>query len=462
MKAETMRKLAVALLSIALLGVPGLRGLAAAQTPVTRIVYEQCRADGTWNVSCFIGLAVDGSDTLIANGFGPKWSPDGSRIAFTGSTDPSAPYSWDSIPEVLVLNLADGSITNLTDPATGWGPVWSPDGGKIAFLSGRDGAVELYVMEASGANPTRVTQDVGFTGTFGWSPDGGRLAFASDADGAVTRVAAGTGGVQPAWSPDGQRLIFTSTIPFIYTGICYFGSGAHNADDFCVPVSGTYLVNADGTGLTALASASAPDWFRPLAGQPVAAFTSDCNAPTCDFDAAGSFDPDGTIASYVWQFGDGTSDSGPTAHHVYATGDPHNVTLSVTDDSGATGIVRKPVPANIAPVASFTVACSGPTCTFDGSGSSDPDGTIASYTWYLGDGQVRSGYGAHLNYTYHTGTFSPTLIVADNSGATGTAVQTLSVVNALPVATFTSTCNGLTCTFDGSGSSDPDGTITRY
>ena len=67
-----------------------------------------------------------------------------------------------------------------------------------------------------------------------------------------------------------------------------------------------------------------------------------------------------------------------------------------------------------------------------------------------------------MNYTYHTGTFSPRLIVTDNSGSTGTAVQTLSVVNAPPVATFTSTCNGLTCTFDGSGSSDPDGTITRY
>ena len=46
-----------------------------------------------------------------------------------------------------------------------------------------------------------------------------------DADGVVTRVAAATGGAQPAWSPDGQRLIFASTIPFIYTGICYFGDG---------------------------------------------------------------------------------------------------------------------------------------------------------------------------------------------------------------------------------------------
>jgi PKD repeat protein len=363
-----------------------------------------------------------------------------------------------------------------------------------------------------------------------------------DADGTVTRLAAGTPGARG--SPDGQRLSFVSTIPNLYTGTCYFGPGEHNADDFCAPVYGLYLVNPDGPGLATIASGDNPDWFTPLPGQPVAAFTSACSAATCDFDASGSFDTDGTIATYLWQFGDGTSSSGPTAQHVYATGDPHNVTLTVIDDSGATGIVRKPVPANIAPVASFTVACSGPTCTFDASGSSDPDGTIdsyvwsfgdgtvigagatvthgyatgtfsarlivadnggavgtalqtlsavnappvasftvacngptctfdgsgssdpdgmiASYEWHLGNGLIRSGYGAHLNYTYRTGTFSPSLIVTDNSGATGTAVQTLSVVNALPVATFTSTCNGLTCTFDGTGSSDPDGTITRY
>ena len=219
-----------------------------------------------------------------------------------------------------------------------------------------------------------------------------------------------------------------------------------------------YVVNADGTGLTAIASGANPDWFTSLPGQPVAAFTYECSGVTCDFDAAGSFDPDGTIASYLWHFGDGTGDSGPTAHHAYATGNQHGVSLTVTDNSGATGSVMVGVRANTAPVASFTVACSGPTCTFDGSGSSDPDGTIASYSWSFGDGQ--SGAGATVNHTYATGTFSATLIVADSGGATGTALQTLTVVNAPPVATFTSTCNGLTCTFDGSGSSDPDGTIT--
>src|SRR4029450_11397324 len=136
--------------------------------------------------------------------------------------DPSEPYSpWNSIPEVLVMSLADGSLTALTDPGAGWGPVWSPDGGKIAFLSYRDGPLELYVMEASGANPTRVTHDVGFTGAFGWSPDGGRLAVVRDQGEGAGLYGGGGGGSNLVrltnsvgfigsfvWSPDGSRIAF--------------------------------------------------------------------------------------------------------------------------------------------------------------------------------------------------------------------------------------------------------------
>src|SRR5947209_10901327 len=396
-----MKILPIALLgSVAILGpAPGLQGVAAAQTAVTRIAYDQCWADGAaWDSFCYIGIVVDGHDTIVGNGVGPKWSPDGSRVAFTGTNDPNARYYlyYSDASEVLVLNLADGSITNLTNhPAYDWGPLWSRDGGKIAFVSDRDGLVELYVMEANGANPTRVTHNVGFTGTFGWSPDGGRFAFASnrdgapelyvtdadgsnltrltnnvgftgsfvwspdgsriafdcvgdggadicaingdgtnfvrltsdpandwgvvfsrvdgriafvterfgtgpeiavmDADGTVTRVAAGTGGTQPVWSPDGNRLIFVGTIPSFSTGICYFEPGAHNADDFCGFVYGMYVVNADGTSLTAIASGADPDWFTSLPGQPVAAFTYECSESTCGVVAAGSFDRDGTI-----------------------------------------------------------------------------------------------------------------------------------------------------------------------
>ena len=137
-----------------------------------RIAYDQCWADhGNWQTQCDTHVLVDGSETLLVSWqVGPKWSPDGSKIAFGGG-------------EISVVNLADGSLVYLAShPARDWAQAWSPDG-RIAFVSDRDGSVELYVMEADGSNLTRLTYNAGFTGAFRWSPDGGRIAFSSDRDG---------------------------------------------------------------------------------------------------------------------------------------------------------------------------------------------------------------------------------------------------------------------------------------
>src|SRR4029079_4183255 len=104
---------------------------------------------------CYVGAVVDGRDAIVANGLGPRWSPDGSRIVFTGLSNPDVPYyvTYSDPAEILVWNAVDGSIANLTNhPAHDWGPVWSGDGGKIAFVSNRHGPYELYVMEATSAN----------------------------------------------------------------------------------------------------------------------------------------------------------------------------------------------------------------------------------------------------------------------------------------------------------------------
>jgi subtilisin family serine protease len=69
---------------------------------------------------------------------------------------------------------------------------------------------------------------------------------------------------------------------------------------------------------------------------PTATFTSSCSALTCTFNASGSNDPDGSIATYAWTFGDGTSGSGVSTSRAYATGGTYAVTLTVTDDNGAT------------------------------------------------------------------------------------------------------------------------------
>lgn len=69
----------------------------------------------------------------------------------------------------------------------------------------------------------------------------------------------------------------------------------------------------------------------------MASLTSACSALTCSFNASGSSDPDGTIASYAWSVGDGATGSGATVSHTYATGGSYTVTLTVTDNGGAAG-----------------------------------------------------------------------------------------------------------------------------
>ena len=62
-------------------------------------------------------------------------------------------------------------------------PAWSPDGSKIAFISSRDGAFEIYVMNADGSGQTRLTNGLADNAWPSWSPDGPKIAFFSNRDG---------------------------------------------------------------------------------------------------------------------------------------------------------------------------------------------------------------------------------------------------------------------------------------
>ena len=69
---------------------------------------------------------------------------------------------------------------------------------------------------------------------------------------------------------------------------------------------------------------------------PTAVATSSCVAAACTFSGTGSFDPDGHLVSYAWDFGDGTTTTGPTASHSYVAAGTYSVSLTVTDFQGAT------------------------------------------------------------------------------------------------------------------------------
>ncbi|SMQ72678.1 PKD repeat-containing protein [Plantibacter sp. VKM Ac-1784] len=213
------------------------------------------------------------------------------------------------------------------------------------------------------------------------------------------------------------------------------GTGATASHTYAA--SGSYTVsltvtdNRGGTATTQqTVTAVAPNQL------PTAAFTPTVVNLDGSFDASASVDPDGTIASYAWNFGDGTTGTGVTATHTYATAGTFSVSLTVTDSVGATASVSHDVATTLAPnqlpVASFTAASTGLTASFDGSGASDPDGTIASVAWDFGDGAT--GTGTTTTHSYATaGTYTVTQTVTDNRG--GTAATTLSVTVAeIPVA----------------------------
>ncbi len=121
---------------------------------------------------------------------------------------------------------------------------------------------------------------------------------------------------------------------------------------------------------------------------------------------------------------------------------------------------------NIPPSASFYYACVGLNCNFDAGDSSDADGDITNYSWAFGDGNSASGVSA--NHTFGAGgTYTVTLTVTDNLDATDSISKQTTVTtpsNTPPVAAFSYTCDGRSCTFDGTASSDvdPGDNITQY
>ncbi len=124
-------------------------------------------------------------------------------------------------------------------------------------------------------------------------------------------------------------------------------------------------------------------------------------------------------------------------------------------------------PVNQPPVADFVATCSNLTCTFNGTLSSDPDGTVNGYSWTLPNGAVVANTATFTRSFPSPRTFNLTLTVTDNQGATNAITKQVVVTggggNVPPVASFTYSCNAShACTFDGTGSNDPDGNIASY
>lgn len=208
---------------------------------------------------------------------------------------------------------------------------------------------------------------------------------------------------------------------------------------------GTYYVMVDGAGLgDPLAggysdyaslgayrlSASVPASSTELA--PVAVAQVSCvsgAAPfTVEVSGTNSYDPEGSVLSYTWDFGDGSGEvSGSTASHTYLEAGDFVATLTVSDDSGLTGVaqVAISVSENAAPTAvlALSAAENGTApllVSFCGEDSRDTDGSIVSYEWSFGDGATDTA--ETTTHTYAAaGRYVASLVVTDDKGAKSAA-----------------------------------------
>lgn len=123
-----------------------------------------------------------------------------------------------------------------------------------------------------------------------------------------------------------------------------------------------------------------------------------------------------------------------------------------------------PNTTNAQPTAAFTKTVALLKVTFDGTSSTDSDGSISAWAWNFGDGTTGTGPTTSRTYTA-AGTYTVKLTVTDNVGATATATQTVTVVasgNTPPTASFTLIKSGLLVNVDASASTDSGGSIASY
>jgi hypothetical protein len=308
------------------------------------------------------------------------------------------------------------------------------------------------------AEGTPVTLDgsnsTGAISSYSWRQTAGPAVTLANATSARASFTA------PAVGPSGAALTFQLTVQN--------SAGASS--------SATVIVNVTDRNQPPVANAGPP--------QTVA------SGAAVTLDGSNSSDPDGTIASYRWSqtAGPAVTLASPTAARtsfvaplVATQGAALTFQLTVQDNGGLSASAsvtvnvtyqNRPPVANAGPTQ--TVA-SGAAVTLDGSNSSDPDGTIASYRWAQTAGPAvtlasptaaRTTFAAPAVGTQGAA-LSFQLTVQDNGGLTATSTVTINVTyqNRPPVANAgpaQTVASGAAVTLDGSNSSDPDGTIASY
>ncbi len=260
-----------------------------------------------------------------------------------------------------------------------------------------------------------------------------------------------------------------------------FGDGA--TSDLPKPVhhyasSGEYLVTLVVTDADGAVDRAQIQVRVPMNQPPVARFQLAPTQPfvgdTIAFDARASYDPDGEIVLYEWDFdGDDRTDAlGAQVAYRFEREGQYSVKLTVTDDQQESHsiVTVVQIAALLPPVARFTFSPVVPNVNevvhFDASNSISPQSWITRFEWDLdGDGTI-DNEGPRISHRFtSSGRHKVTLIVTDQRGQQGQLSQVLQV-NQPPIARLIASASAPrlneVVTLDASGSYDPDGRIIKY
>lgn len=211
-------------------------------------------------------VSYDGEETTLLTNhrsilLSPRWSPDGSLLAFTsfkrgrpevyirhlktGEEKRAASFdglnlcggfspdgktllltlSKDSNEEIYALDVSSLQLRRLTNNySIDVSPSFSPDGRKIVFVSNRSGSPQVYTMDRDGSNVRRITYDGNYNTSPSWSPRGDRIVyegrinrqyqiFSIDAEGNYPQQLTfdNADNESPSWSPSGRQIVYVSS-----------------------------------------------------------------------------------------------------------------------------------------------------------------------------------------------------------------------------------------------------------
>jgi PKD repeat protein len=434
-----------------------LSGLAPATTYHYRLVAENSLGTTYGYDYTFTTAAAPDTAPTASFSDSPSAPFPGGRVAFdaSGSTGGSGPaitdYQW---------NFGDGTAVVDTGTAAS---------ASHRFTRRGTYPVTLTVTSAAGSDSTTQTVTVDDPPTATFTPSGSVAA----PDATVSFDASASGPGDPGGTITDYSWNFGDGTPVDDTG-----DSADATHAFASP--GIYtvaLTTTDDLGVSTTATRQVTV-DTPAAAVTISPATVVAPGTAVSFDATGSTDPEGTIIDYSWSFGDGTpiDDAGTSTsiQRAYATRGTYTVTLTVTNNFGQTNTTTHTITVDDPPTAVFTssppsVAAPGATVNFDASASAPgaSGGTINDYSWNFGDGTPvdDTSATAAASHAYATpGTYTVTLTTTDDLGVTGTTTEQITVD--APTAAFTISPNtpapGSSVSFDASGSTDPEGTITDY